>query len=219
MTATLAEGLVEAPRLSAPAEARRRLAALLEASPAAELAPELERGRTRDVLLGLADHSPYLWALVREDPDRLVRLLRRPPGESLDALVQALASRRDEHEADLMPALRRAKREAALLIALADIGGVWDVVAATEALTRFADAAVRAALAFLLAQARARRTSWRSTLTRLMSRTAPASSFWRSASMARGNSTIRATSISSSFSTPRRRRFRREPSRGRCSCA
>ena len=49
-----------------------------------------------------------------------------------------------------MPALRRAKREAALLVALADIGGIWDVVAATEALTRFADAAVRAALAFLL---------------------------------------------------------------------
>ena len=59
-------------------------------------------------------------------------------------------SRRDEQEADLMPALRRAKRESALLIALADIGGVWDVVMATEALTRFADAAVRAALAFLL---------------------------------------------------------------------
>ncbi len=150
MTASLAELLVEAPRLSAPAEARRRVAALLEASPGAELAPELEHGRTRDVLLGLADHSSYLWALVHEDPDRLVRLLKRPPGESLDALVQALAARRDENEADLMPALRRAKREAALLIALADIGGVWDVVAATEALTRFADAAVRTALAFLL---------------------------------------------------------------------
>jgi [glutamine synthetase] adenylyltransferase / [glutamine synthetase]-adenylyl-L-tyrosine phosphorylase len=150
MTAALAELLVEAPRLSAPAEARRRVAALLEASPGAELAPELEHGRTRDVLLGLADHSSYLWTLVQEDPDRLVRLLKRPPGESLDALVQALAARRDENEADLMPALRRAKREAALLIALADIGGVWDVVAATEALTRFADAAVRAALAYLL---------------------------------------------------------------------
>src|SRR5271154_289519 len=49
-----------------------------------------------------------------------------------------------------MRALRRAKRESALLIALADIGGLWDVVAATEALTRFADAAVGAALAFLL---------------------------------------------------------------------
>src|SRR3984885_1375812 len=150
MTATLAEDLVDAPRLSASAEARRRLAGLLESSSAVELKPEFERGRTRDVLLGLADHSPYLWAVIQEDPARLVRLLKRPPGESLDALVQALASRRDENEADLVLALRRAKRESALLIALADIGGIWDVVAATEALTRFADAAVRAALAFLL---------------------------------------------------------------------
>jgi glutamate-ammonia-ligase adenylyltransferase len=111
---------------------------------------ELERGRTRDVLLGLADHSPYLWTLIGEDPERLVGLLQRPPGQSLDALVSALAARRDENEADLMRALRRAKREAALLVALADIGGLWDVVAATEALTRFADAAVRTAVAFLL---------------------------------------------------------------------
>ena len=111
MTATLAEGLIDAPVLSTPAEARRSLAELLDASSAAGLKRELERGRTRDVLLGLADHSPYLWALIQEDPARLVRLLRRSPGESLDALVQALALRRDEHDADLMPALRRAKRE------------------------------------------------------------------------------------------------------------
>ena len=150
MTATLAESLVDAPRLSAPAEARRRLAALVDTASSAKLKRELERGRTRDVLLGLADHSPHLWTLVQEDPARLVRLLARPPGESLDALVQTLVLRRDEHEADLMPALRRAKREAALLVALADVGGVWDVVAATEALTRFADSAVRATLAFLL---------------------------------------------------------------------
>ena len=150
MTATLADGLIDAPRPAAPAEARRRLASLIETPSAADLAPELGRGRTRDVLLGLADHSPYLWGLVKEDPERLVRLLRRPPGESLDSLVRALAERRDDEEADLMRALRRAKRESALLIALADIGGVWDVVAATEALTRFADAAVGAALAFLL---------------------------------------------------------------------
>src|SRR3984957_12242515 len=149
MIATLAESLVDAPRLSAPAEARRRLAELVDTA-SAEVKPELERDRTRDVLLGLADHSPYLWTLVQEDTARLVRLLKHPPGESLDALVQTLVSRRDENEADLMPALRRAKREAALLVALADIGGAWDVVATTEALTRFADAAVRAALAFLL---------------------------------------------------------------------
>jgi len=153
MTAALADGLIEAPRLAAPAEARRRLAALIADAPAAGLERELDRGLTRDVLLGLADHSPYLWALVREDPERLARLLGRPPEESLDALVFALGQRRDEDEAELMRALRRAKRESALLIALADIGGVWDVVQATEALTRFADAAVRAAVAFLLRQA------------------------------------------------------------------
>ena len=152
MSEALAEGLVDAPWLSAPAEARRRLAELLEASAAAGLKRELERGRTRDVLLGVADHSPYLWALIEEDAARLVRLLRRPPDESLDALVDALASRRDCGEADLMPALRRAKRESALLIALADIGGVWDLAQATRALTRFADAAVGAAIDFLLRQ-------------------------------------------------------------------
>jgi glutamate-ammonia-ligase adenylyltransferase len=150
MAATLAESLIDAPRLSAPAEARRRLAQLLETQATAGLAPEFDRGRTRDVLLGLADHSPYLWTLIKEDPARLIRLLETAPGESLDALVRALAGRRDEDEADLMRALRRGKRESALLIALADIGGVWDMVAATEALTRFADAAVGAALAHLL---------------------------------------------------------------------
>ncbi len=150
MTAALAESLIDAPRLSTPAESRRRLASLIETPSGGDLAAVLSRGRTRDVLLGLADHSPYLWTLVREDPRRLVRLLSRPPAESLDALTRALGERRDDDEAELMRALRRAKRESALLIGLADIGGVWDVVAATEALTRFADAAVSAALAFLL---------------------------------------------------------------------
>ena len=151
MTAPLADGLIDAPRLGAPAEARRRLASLIETPAAADLAPELGRGRTRDVLLGLADHSPYLWALIKEDPARLARLLAGPARRiARRPRSGARPSGATTDEADLMRALRRAKRESALLIALADIGGVWDVVAATEALTRFADAAVGAALAFLL---------------------------------------------------------------------
>ena len=106
----------------------------------------------RDLILGLADHSPYLWGLVVEDPSRLARLLATPPRQSLDRLIAAMAGRRDDDEAELMHALRLAKRESALLIALADIGGVWGLVEVTEALSRFADGAVSSALRFLLRQ-------------------------------------------------------------------
>ncbi|HVP99372.1 MAG TPA: bifunctional [glutamine synthetase] adenylyltransferase/[glutamine synthetase]-adenylyl-L-tyrosine phosphorylase, partial [Roseiarcus sp.] len=150
MPASLAERLTDAPRLAAPAEAKRLLAALFDSAGA--FAAELSREPTRALLAGVADHSPYLWSLATQDPARLVRLLRASPEESLETLVAALAARRYDDEAQIMQALRIAKREAALVVALADLGGAWDVVAATEALTRFADAAVGAALAFVLRQ-------------------------------------------------------------------
>ena len=50
----------------------------------------------------------------------------------------------------MMRVLRRGKAEAALLIALADIGGVWPVERVTRALTDFADASTGAAVRFLL---------------------------------------------------------------------
>src|SRR5665213_3459663 len=51
-----------------------------------------------------------------------------------------------------MRLLRRMKSEAALLIALCDIGGVWPVMQVTAALTDLAVAAVQAALRFVLRQ-------------------------------------------------------------------
>ncbi len=152
MNRSLAERVAVAPRLSEPAAGRRRLQALIEAPEGEALAGLVGLGRTRELLLGLAEYSPYLWTLVTEDPARLARLLGRPPREALDALVAGLATIGGDDEAALMRALRLAKRESALLIALADIGGVWEVVEVTEGLTRFADAAVGAALAFLLRQ-------------------------------------------------------------------
>ncbi len=152
MNPSLAESLVAAPRLAAPAAARRKLAALAADPDAKAVVPALGNDRVRALLLGLADHSPYLWSLVAEDPARLARLLAAPPRESLEALLAGLTARCGENEAELMSALRRAKREAALIVALADVGGVWDVIEATEALTLFADAAVGAALSFVLRQ-------------------------------------------------------------------
>ena len=52
-----------------------------------------------------------------------------------------------------MRALRLARQETALLIALADIGGVADVVATTRALSSLADAVIKAALRFVLREA------------------------------------------------------------------
>ncbi len=148
----------QAPRLAAPAQAAKRLDALLRDPRAATLAPLADAKATHALLVGVADHSPYLWSLIAEDPARLARLLARAPDDSLAALIGAVAARRDDEEDAIKSALRRAKREASLLIALADLGGVWDVVATTEALTRFADAALRAALRFLLRrEARAER--------------------------------------------------------------
>ena len=56
-----------------------------------------------------------------------------------------------------MRLLRKMKTEAALLIALADIGGVWPVMRATRALTDLADAALQSAVRFLLRDAARRK--------------------------------------------------------------
>jgi len=55
-------------------------------------------------------------------------------------------------EADVMRLLRRVKAEAALMIALCDIGGVWPVMQVTAALTDLAVASVQMALRYVLRQ-------------------------------------------------------------------
>jgi glutamate-ammonia-ligase adenylyltransferase len=139
----------DAPR----AEARLRD---LLASAGAESLQALAGGElVRDLLLALADHSPYLWRLVTADPVRAERCLATAPETSIDACFHRLSAACDaaEDEAALMQALRRAKQESALVVALADLGGVWDVVMATRALSRAAEAFIRAALRFLLREA------------------------------------------------------------------
>lgn len=106
--------------------------------------------KVQTLLVGLADYSPYLWDLVRSDAARLVRILTTAPESRFPDLMadtRAFVSS-TEDEAEAMRALRRMKSEAALLIALADIGGVWPVMQVTHALTELADCAVQAAVRF-----------------------------------------------------------------------
>lgn len=115
----------------------------------------LVRPKTKDILLGIAEHSPYLWRLVESDPQRVSRLLNSVPEEAFEQALQNArdfcAQSLDEHA--VMHDLRKMKQEAHLLIALADLGGVWEVRKVIEAISAMADAAVSACMTFLLRQA------------------------------------------------------------------
>lgn len=92
--------------------------------------------------------SPYLAGLARRWPDRLRLALDSDPQARLAdilAATDALTAAPDEAKAPL----RWLKAELHLLTALCDLGGVWDLDQVTGALSRFADAAARAALRIL----------------------------------------------------------------------
>ena len=91
--------------------------------------------------------SSYLAGLVRRDPERLRRLLEANPDDQFNDLIERTLVLGEANFEVAKPGLRILKAEAHLLIALADLGGVWDLDAVTGALTRFADAALQASLA------------------------------------------------------------------------
>jgi [glutamine synthetase] adenylyltransferase / [glutamine synthetase]-adenylyl-L-tyrosine phosphorylase len=153
----LAARFVEGPHIAASDQAEQRLAdwlAELEPEQSATLRALLDAPMAKRVLLGIVAFSPYLFDLMRGDPARLVRLLRCDPDRHLAALIET-ASREvftAAGETEVVRLLRLMKAEAALLIALCDIGGVWPVMQVTAALTELACASVQAGLRYLLRQ-------------------------------------------------------------------
>jgi glutamate-ammonia-ligase adenylyltransferase len=112
----------------------------------------------RTLLMGLAEHSPFLWSIVARNPALFASLADRSPEAANADLVagQRAAGAASRGERDLAAVARRLRthrREHALLVALADLGGLWDLDAVTKALSDFADASVSAALDALLWQA------------------------------------------------------------------
>jgi [glutamine synthetase] adenylyltransferase / [glutamine synthetase]-adenylyl-L-tyrosine phosphorylase len=158
----LRQRVIAAPQPSSAAEAARKvddwLGEIGRSGPGKSIKQLVAKvGAVRRLLEGIADGSPFLWQLVTEDPARLLRILDSEPEAHFSALLAeaAAAVPAAKAEAQAMQQLRRLKAEAALLIALADIGGVWPVQRVTRALTDLADAAIGAAVRFLLGRAAA----------------------------------------------------------------
>ncbi len=131
-----AERVTRAPRPFEPDRGDEAAAAVPATDPA-----------LRELLCGAAGCSPFLADLVRRESDWLAETLADDPEPALDAiLAEARAI-----EGDPGPGLRRLKRRLALLVALADLGGVWPLEEVTRALSRFADVAVSVALSHAIA--------------------------------------------------------------------
>ncbi|HEX4534236.1 MAG TPA: bifunctional [glutamine synthetase] adenylyltransferase/[glutamine synthetase]-adenylyl-L-tyrosine phosphorylase [Rhizomicrobium sp.] len=140
------------PRLPKPfdrARANRTLDVIGESEPTLDIS-----GSAKAALEAAFGNSPFLCRLALRERTFLSELVNVGPEACLariedDALSAAFAA----GTMQAMEILRRAKRQAALAIALADIAGLWNVDAVTGALTAFADACVRGALRFLLRNA------------------------------------------------------------------
>ncbi len=114
------------------------------AAAAARFAPGL-----RALIAGAAGTSPFLRGLVEREGDWLEGALDAAPETAFADLLAV---------PDGAPhrTLRTARRRVALLVALADLGGVWGLEAVTGALSDFADRALGLGLDACLAAERAR---------------------------------------------------------------
>ncbi len=133
------------------AEFDRRIRDHGDSELAQELRPDAPLG---DFVRAVLTLSPFLRDVILADPGDLSAALSRPFDQQIDEISRHATSldKVCEAEAELMSQLRRIRRRAALRIGLADLGGWWEAVQATAALSNVADACIGAATRHLLAK-------------------------------------------------------------------
>ena len=159
---------VDGDGLPLPADARRltlgfeawdeALAAAAD-DPAASAARDWSRSPPgRRLLASIFGNSPFLSGLAVREWRLLNRLVEEGPDPLFADIAAAAEDKvdRGEDTAALMRLLRVAKRRTALLAAVAELAGVWSLEQQTGALSRFAEAALGAAIRHLLRQAAAK---------------------------------------------------------------
>lgn len=121
----------------------------------AALGPREEKLATQPVvqcmLRALGGNSPYLTDLAIREHASLALLIERGPGAAVTAALARLRrTPLDLPRNRIATVLRQAKREAALAIAIADIGGSWRLERVTAALSALAEASLGLATRYLL---------------------------------------------------------------------
>ena len=132
MTTTFSDRIARAPRAHDPARGDEALSLLAGLD-----------GASKELVRGAAGSSPYLSDLIGREAEWLAQALEAAPEDTMAAIL-ATPVPDDPKEAGVT--LRGLKSRTALLVALADLGGVWTLEEVTGALTRFADRSVSTAL-------------------------------------------------------------------------
>ena len=102
-----------------------------------------------DVSTKIRAGSPYLSALLDAHTDFAAQVFESDSDSALDELIDGVTRSDITSREEVMSHLRQAKQKLALLVALCDLSEKWSLEKVTDALTRFADAAVQAAVKFL----------------------------------------------------------------------
>jgi len=131
---------------------RERAAEIDDAALAAQMVALADDADGTRLLASLFGNSPFLTLCCLREPGFLLRLARLGPDATFAEVAGGLNRDLsvDPDRGALMRRLRVAKRQAALLVALADIAGWWPLERVTAALTEVADASLGAAVRFLL---------------------------------------------------------------------
>jgi glutamate-ammonia-ligase adenylyltransferase len=110
-------------------------------------------GPEHDVLAALFGNSPYLTNLALRDPDMICLAFEDGLDAAFDqalAEVSIAANAAGTDQTKAMMEVRKTKRRAALVIALADISLHWDLLKITDAISRTAETTLNYALAHCL---------------------------------------------------------------------
>lgn len=114
----------------------------------------LDDPATRTVIEAALGNSPFLSQCIVRDIGFVATLFQAGPDQAFEATLAELAAAESlADSAAVGAALRKAKRQVALLTALADIAGYWPLETVTEKLSRFCDRALGVGLKSLMRRA------------------------------------------------------------------